>query len=256
MGSARRPGRRNGLAGGARHRRVVERLFINKSGDRHRGIQAIAASRNGPDQTLAVARIQRPPQFADALHQRVVGDREIRPDRCEKLVLRDQTAAILNEIVQHGEGLWPQGDLAPLKQEAAAIQIEDVAVELQSPGRRPPRRLAVMGRHRPTRTIGERGSSRSLQARSTNPISENQPGSGAASYYPMNLLSGGSILRLDNLLQPARWRSVRDPAIDQPPHGGVDPSAMRGNARVTARFCDACARPPRLRLRRPWLRRR
>ena len=62
-----------------------------------------------------------PAQFADALDQRIVCDGDIRPDRGKEFVLRNKPAAVFHEVVQHREGLWPEGNLVPVNEEAAAI---------------------------------------------------------------------------------------------------------------------------------------
>ena len=74
---------------------------------------------------------KRPPQDADALHQRIVRDGEVRPDRGKEFVLRDETAGILGEVLQDREGLRPKRDLAPVEKEAPATQIQDIPIEVQ-----------------------------------------------------------------------------------------------------------------------------
>lgn len=65
---------------------------------------ALAAARNRPDQARSVIS-KRPSQFADALHQRIVRDGEIRPDRGKELALRDKTAGVFDEVMQERRSL-------------------------------------------------------------------------------------------------------------------------------------------------------
>jgi hypothetical protein len=92
-------------------------------------------ARNRLDQARPVVP-ERPSQLADALHQRIVRDGEIRPDRGKELVLGNETAGIFAEVMQDREGLWPKGNLGPIKKEAAALQIQDITIEAQSLGPR------------------------------------------------------------------------------------------------------------------------
>jgi hypothetical protein len=64
---------------------------------------------------------KRPPQFDDALNQSIVGDGQIQPHQGKELVIRNKTAGIFDEITQHREGLWPKGNLAPVRLAANII---------------------------------------------------------------------------------------------------------------------------------------
>ena len=122
----------SGIVGGAASGRVASvARRIDRRNDRNGRFESIAAARNGLDQARPVVP-ECPSKFADALHQRIVGDGQIGPDRGEELVLRDEAAVVLGEVSQDREGLRPKGDLAAVTKETAAIKIQDIAVELQS----------------------------------------------------------------------------------------------------------------------------
>ena len=123
-----------------------DRLGQRSTGRRNNrdvGVKSIAAAWDCPDQAWAVIS-ERTSQFADALHQCVVRDREVRPDRGEQLVFRDKPCAIFAEITQNGEGLRPKRNLATVQQQRAAIQIQDEAVESQSRRSLLCRRLSII----------------------------------------------------------------------------------------------------------------
>ena len=94
----------------------------------------VPTPRHGPDQALAIVP-ERTSQFADALHQGIVSDDEIAPDGRKQLLLRNQAVGVLDEVLQDRERLGPKLDLLPVEQEAAAIQVQHVAIELQLLGR-------------------------------------------------------------------------------------------------------------------------
>ena len=54
-------------------------------------------------------------QFANALHQHIVGYCEVWPDCGKQLLFRNKTAAILDETSQDGKGFWPQRNLVPVE---------------------------------------------------------------------------------------------------------------------------------------------
>ena len=97
----------------------------------HRRFESIAATGNRTDVSRAVVP-QGAPQLADALHERVVGHDEVRPHRGEELFLRDEPPGIPGEVAQHAERLGPKCDFAAVQEQAAAIQVQHVAVEFQS----------------------------------------------------------------------------------------------------------------------------
>jgi transglutaminase-like putative cysteine protease len=101
----------------------------------HGRVEAIAAARNGRDQARPVIP-QRPPELADALHQCIVRDGKMRPDRSKELVLRHETARIFHQVPQHREGLRPKGNLGAVEKEATATQIEDITIKPESLGLR------------------------------------------------------------------------------------------------------------------------
>ena len=112
----------------------------------HCRFKAIATAWNRLDQALPVVP-QRPPQLPDALYQSIVRDGDVRPDRSHQLVLRDQTAVILDQELQNRERLRSEHDLGAVQRETAAIQVEDVAIELQAPSRHYRRSVAVATGH-------------------------------------------------------------------------------------------------------------
>jgi hypothetical protein len=65
----------------------------------HGCFETIAAARYGPNEARPVL-AERSPQFADALHQHVVGDGETGPDRRKKLLFRDQSSRIFDQEIQ------------------------------------------------------------------------------------------------------------------------------------------------------------
>ena len=99
--------------------------------DGHWRFEPIAAPRNGPDQTRAISS-ECSPELADALHERIIRDSEVRPNGVKKLILGDETAGMTDEKLQHSKSLWPQRDFFSVEEETAAIQIEDIPVELQA----------------------------------------------------------------------------------------------------------------------------
>jgi hypothetical protein len=92
---------------------------------RHRDIEEIAAARRGLDQALVLV-AERTANLADAVRQRLVGDRHAGPDRLHHLVLGDDPAGIFHEIAQHFERLGPQRHRprGPLELQPREIQRE------------------------------------------------------------------------------------------------------------------------------------
>jgi hypothetical protein len=68
--------------------RGIGRGLVTRRNGRHLGLKSIAAPGDRFDQPRAVAS-KRSSQFADALHQRIVGGSKIRPNRRKQLVFRD-----------------------------------------------------------------------------------------------------------------------------------------------------------------------
>ena len=122
-------------------RRGIGQGSVGGRVDRYSRFKSIAAAWNRPDQARAFIR-KRPSQFTNALHQRIVGDRQIRPHRCKELILGNETAGIFDQITQDRESLWPKGNLTTVPQQAATIQVQDITIKSQSP---PPYRRGGIG---------------------------------------------------------------------------------------------------------------
>ncbi|MCP1911003.1 hypothetical protein J2R96_003483 [Bradyrhizobium elkanii] len=66
------------------------------------GIEAIAAARHRLDDAVVIiAQLQA--QLADALDERVVGNRDVTPDRLVQILLGCQPPGIAGEIAEHRE---------------------------------------------------------------------------------------------------------------------------------------------------------
>ena len=66
---------------------------------------------------------------ADALHDGILGDKEIRPDCVDQFVLGNETPGVLGEIAQDIEGLGPKLNLIVPAHQRAGLQIKRVLVE-------------------------------------------------------------------------------------------------------------------------------
>jgi hypothetical protein len=88
----------------------------------------IAAAGNCPDQACPIVS-EGAPQLTDALHQHIIRNREVRPNRSKEFIVRDKTAGIFNQVAQDREDLWPKGNLVLSEKKTAAIQIQDTAVK-------------------------------------------------------------------------------------------------------------------------------
>jgi len=97
---------------------------------RHLSVEPITAARHRLDELRAIV-AERAAQLTDALHQGIVGDGDIRPHRREQFVLGNEPAAILDQMKENRERLRPQRHLVTVKQQAAAVAVEHVAVEPQ-----------------------------------------------------------------------------------------------------------------------------
>src|SRR5262249_24416413 len=84
-------------------------------------------------------------QFTDALHKRVIGNDQVRPDSGKELVFRYNAAAIFDKITHDGEGLWTKGNLVRVKEKSFASQIHNVSTESQQLRLRPPKRMGIVG---------------------------------------------------------------------------------------------------------------
>ena len=74
-------------------------------------------------------------QFADALHERVIGHNNVGPYRLVKLLLGHKAAGVLCEVTQHLERLGPQVNVLFARPQIPARQIERERVEPQNPVR-------------------------------------------------------------------------------------------------------------------------
>ena len=77
-------------------------------------LKPVASAGYRLDEPLALVG-KRTPQFADALHQDVIGDGDVRPHRREQFVLRDRPPGILQQEAQHRECLRPQDNFAAIE---------------------------------------------------------------------------------------------------------------------------------------------
>src|SRR5215469_15053299 len=91
-------------------------------------LETIATAGNRSDQARAVV-TDGPPKFADALDQSIISHRDIRPNRCEQLVLGHKPARGLDQVTQHRKGLRPKDDFVSVEQQAASVRIEHVTIE-------------------------------------------------------------------------------------------------------------------------------
>src|SRR5262249_26039600 len=71
--------------------------------------------------------------LADTVRQHIVGDDDIRPDRLDQLVLRDDPIRVFNQKAQYFESLVPQFDFATGGQQTALRDVQRVACELERP---------------------------------------------------------------------------------------------------------------------------
>lgn len=91
-------------------------------------LEEIAAPRHGLDDALLTIPQHRS-YVADAAGQRLVRDDDIGPDRLGELILRHQTAGILDEMAEHGEALGPELDFAIDLAQTPPYQIEGEPLE-------------------------------------------------------------------------------------------------------------------------------
>jgi hypothetical protein len=90
--------------------------------------EAKAAARYGLDDLLCLI-AQRSPNLADALRQGVIGDRHIRPDGLDQLVLAHQPVGILDQIAKQLEGLGTELDLMAVGAQATGGEVQGESVE-------------------------------------------------------------------------------------------------------------------------------
>ena len=92
-----------------------------------------AATGNPPDhRAVSIAELQA--QFANALHEGIVGNRHIAPNGIVKLPLGDETSGVLGEMAEEKERLRPQLEVTSCDAHTAARQIQLESVEAQDPG--------------------------------------------------------------------------------------------------------------------------
>ncbi|HKS60760.1 MAG TPA: hypothetical protein VJT13_03620, partial [Xanthobacteraceae bacterium] len=72
-------------------------------------------------------------QFADALHQCIVGDCHAAPNRIVELLLGDQAPGVLGQVAQQTKRLRPQLEIASCDARTAAHQVQIESVEAQDP---------------------------------------------------------------------------------------------------------------------------
>src|SRR5262249_24924554 len=84
------------------------------------------------DRTVVIAKLLS--QFANALHERVIGHSHVGPNGIVKLLLGEETPRILGEIAQELERLRPQLKVASRNARAAAHQVQLEPVEAQDSG--------------------------------------------------------------------------------------------------------------------------
>jgi hypothetical protein len=92
------------IAASFRHLCALLRRRKFDFGYRHR--KQIAAARDRLEDFLVIV-IERCPDIANALHQRIVRDEGVGPDRLDQFVLSDDSARIAREVKQHIEGFVP-----------------------------------------------------------------------------------------------------------------------------------------------------
>lgn len=114
----RRLGYKAGFCGGLTSQR-------NRRGCRHKvGIgEQIAAPRHGPQQTCA----RRSKCAADLVHaasQRIFGDDHIRPERRQKVILRDDPARMTNQVGKKREGFGAKPDIVRPAQQPAGSKVQ------------------------------------------------------------------------------------------------------------------------------------
>src|SRR5262245_36389375 len=118
----RRPVRQGGKLSGACSMHITGSRLGEKT------LEQIAALGDGLDLELALA-IESLPDVLDALHQRVLGDRDVAPDLVDEFRLADQPAAVAGEIGQYIERFGAQ-----LQRQAGAAQACRGIVDLKRAG--------------------------------------------------------------------------------------------------------------------------
>src|SRR5262245_57918672 len=97
---------------------------------RYGGVVAVSSAQHGLDQpALPVAEFIA--QQCDALHERIVGHKNVGPHRLDKLIFGYKPPCILSKIAQHFEGLWRQSDLLVRVSQTSARQIERKTIETE-----------------------------------------------------------------------------------------------------------------------------
>jgi len=95
--------------------------------------------------------LERDAQLADGLAEHPFGDRHVRPDGLEQVVLADQRPRSLGQVIQHTPGFRPQWNRPAILQELAAAEVQLEAAELNAGRRRrlnPPCRRPASRRRR------------------------------------------------------------------------------------------------------------
>jgi hypothetical protein len=96
-----------------------------------------ATSWNRPDHRVLLV-TKRSAKFDQALGDGIVGNHDVWPDGGHQFLSGHQLAGVLEKVLQHREGLWPQCDLFAAPDQAAAPQIQLEIVEEVPPAQRLP----------------------------------------------------------------------------------------------------------------------
>lgn len=122
---------------------------ISSGNDCHSSVEPVTAARNCLDQVRAIVP-EFSSQFTNALHERIVGDGQIGPNRCKNLIFGNKTTGILDEAIEHGECFRSKRNFDTVSQKAAATQIQNIAIEQQSIWWHLRRRVGIASSHHST----------------------------------------------------------------------------------------------------------
>ena len=116
------------LAGGLPHGLSRRRVHVRRGLD-DLGGKYVAAARHGLEQPLRAV-IQRATQLDSALHQGIVGHAGVGPQRLHQLLLADQAAAILNQVLEGLVHLGSKLDLLSALEHRPPRQVQGELAEL------------------------------------------------------------------------------------------------------------------------------
>ena len=91
-------------------------------------LEPVAAARHRPDQAVAIG-AKRAPQFLDALDKRIVGHKDIGPDRGDDFVLCDEPPGVFDKELENLERLRSERDVVRARPQGAAAEVKHVSVE-------------------------------------------------------------------------------------------------------------------------------